>query len=131
MSTAVTVTAVSNDTLDNDILKLEEMSLLALTGELDYTNAERLQYDLQEAIGPGARDLVIDLADLSFCDSTGIQVFLTIRKITQNRGGSIALTSLQPRLEKLFHLTGLASAFGIQPTVTDAVEIFRSRQPSS
>jgi anti-sigma B factor antagonist len=125
VSAAVLVTAVSDDTLE-----LEEVSLLALTGELDYTNAERLQHDLQEAIGPGARDLVIDLTDLSFCDSTGIQVFLTIRKITQDRGGSIALTSLQPRLEKLFYLTGLAPAFGIQPTVTDAVEAFRSRQSS-
>jgi anti-sigma B factor antagonist len=130
VSAAVTVTAVSNDTLEDDLLELEEMSLLALTGELDYTNAERLQHDLQEAIGPGARDLVIDLSDLSFCDSTGIQVFLAVRKITQDRGGSIALTGLQPRLERLFHLTGLASAFGIQPTVTDAVEVFRSRQSS-
>jgi anti-sigma B factor antagonist/stage II sporulation protein AA (anti-sigma F factor antagonist) len=130
VSAAVTVTAVSNDTLEDDLLELEEMSLLALTGELDYTNAERLQHDLQEAIGPRARDLVIDLSDLSFCDSTGIQVFLAVRKITQDRGGSIALTGLQPRLERLFHLTGLASAFGIQPTVTDAVEVFRSRQSS-
>lgn len=130
MSAAVLVTAVSNDPLEDDPLEQEKVSLLALIGELDYTNAERLQHDLQEAIGPGVCNLVIDLTDLSFCDSTGIQVFLTIRKITQDRGGSIALTSLQPRLEKLFHLTGLAPAFGIQPTVTDAVKVFRSRQSS-
>ena len=131
MSAAVLVTAVSNNPLEDNPLEQEKVSLLALIGELDYTNAERLQHDLQEAIGPEVRNLVIDLTDLSFCDSTGIQVFLTIRKITQDRGGSIALTNLQPRLEKLFHLTGLAPAFGIQPTVIDALKVFRSRQSSS
>ena len=131
MSAAVLVTAVSNDPLEDNPLEQERVSLLALAGELDYTNAERLQHDLQEAIGPEVRNLVMDLTDLGFCDSTGIQVFLTIRKITQDRGGNIALTNLQPRLEKLFHLTGLAPAFGIQPTVIDALKVFRSRQSSS
>ncbi|MFC7646486.1 STAS domain-containing protein [Streptosporangium lutulentum] len=131
MSAAVLVTTVSDVPMEKTTPGWENVSLLALASELDYTNAERLQHDLQEAIGPEPRDLVLDLTELSFCDSTGIQVFLAIRKITLDRGGNIALTGLQPRLQKLFHLTGLAPVFGIQPTVTDAVEAFRTRQSSS
>ncbi|MDP9864153.1 MULTISPECIES: STAS domain-containing protein [Streptosporangium] len=125
MSTAVHVTAVSDGTVE-----LEHVSLLALTGELDYTNAERLQHDLQELLGTQSCDLVIDLSGLAFCDSTGIQIFLAIRKLVHGRGASITLAQLHPRLERLFHLTGLTHAFDIQPTVGDAVEALRSRQSS-
>ncbi|MEU7988387.1 STAS domain-containing protein [Streptosporangium canum] len=123
MSTAVHVTVTSDDTLEN-------VSLLALAGELDYTNAERLQHDLQESIGAESRDLIVDLKDLTFCDSTGIQVFLAVRKLVHGRGHSVVLAQLHPRLERLFHLTGLTQAFGIQPTVGDAVEALQAQQSS-
>ncbi|MEV8634829.1 STAS domain-containing protein [Streptosporangium sp. NPDC051023] len=121
MTTAVRVTVVPNDTL-------EQVSLLALAGELDYTNAERFRHDLHEAIGSEPRDLVIDLTDLSFCDSTGIQVFLGVRRLIQDRGCGISLANPHQRLKRLFHLTGLIHAFGIQPTVTEAVESLRVRR---
>ncbi|MEV7013632.1 STAS domain-containing protein [Streptosporangium sp. NPDC051022] len=121
MTTAVHVTVVSGDAP-------EQMSLLALAGELDYTNAERFRHNLLEAIGSEPRDLVIDLTELTFCDSTGMQIFLTVRKLVQDRGCGIALANPHSRLERLFHLTGLAQAFGVQPTVAEAVEALRSRR---
>ncbi|GAA3079779.1 STAS domain-containing protein [Streptosporangium carneum] len=121
MTAVVHVTAVPDDTL-------EQVSVLALSGELDYTNAERFRHDLHEAVGPEPRDLVIDLTDLSFCDSTGIQVFLAVRKLVHDRGCGIALANPHHRLERLFHLTGLTQAFGIRPTVAEAVESLRSRR---
>lgn len=123
MSAAVRVTDVSDPAA-------QETLLLALAGELDYSNAERFHHDLQEAIGVSRGDLVIDLTDLTFCDSTGIQSFLNTRQTVQDRGGSIVLVNLHPRLERLFHLTGLAQAFGIQPTVADALKALRPSQPS-
>ncbi len=123
MSAAVRVTDVSDPAV-------KEMLLLTLAGELDYSNAERFHHDLQDAIGQGRNDLVIDLTDLTFCDSTGIQSFLNTRQTVQDRGGSIVLVNLHPRLERLFHLTGLAQAFGIQPTVADALKVLRPSQPS-
>ncbi|MGJ6969084.1 STAS domain-containing protein [Streptosporangium sp. G11] len=123
MSAAVRVTDVSDPAV-------KETLLLALAGELDYSNAERFHHDLQEAIGEGRGDLVIDLTDLTFCDSTGIQSFLNTRQTVQDRGGSIVLANLHPRLERLFHLTGLAQAFGIQPTVADALKALRPSRPS-
>ncbi|GAA3001159.1 STAS domain-containing protein [Streptosporangium longisporum] len=123
MSAAVRVTDVSDPAV-------KEMLLLAVAGELDYSNAERFHHDLHQAIGQAGGDLVIDLTELTFCDSTGIQTFLNARKAVQDRGGSIVLVNLHPRLERLFHLTGLLQAFGVQPTVADAVSSLRPSQPS-
>jgi anti-sigma B factor antagonist len=109
-----------------DVL-LESVVVLALAGELDYTNAERLRQDILDALPAGARDLIVDLTHLTFCDSTGIRVFLALRKLTDDRGGVVALTDLQPRLTRIFHTTGLAHFFTVLPTVADAVDLLRSR----
>ncbi|WP_326646250.1 STAS domain-containing protein [Streptosporangium sp. NBC_01755] len=123
MSTAVRVTYVSDPSA-------KEMVLLSLAGELDYANAERFYHDLHQAIGQDRVDLVVDLTDLTFCDSIGIQQFLNTRKTVLSRGGSIVLVNPYPRLERILHLTGLTHAFGIQPTVADAVKVLRPRQSS-
>ncbi|MFF5205300.1 STAS domain-containing protein [Streptosporangium sp. NPDC000396] len=128
MSAAVTVTLASEDALENTSPR--QVRLLALAGELDYTNAERFQHDLRNAIGSEECDLIVDLTELSFCDSTGIRVFVAVRKLVNDRGGNIVLTNPHPRLERIFHLTGLAQAFAVQPTIADAVEILRARQSS-
>ncbi|MFC3980791.1 MULTISPECIES: STAS domain-containing protein [Streptosporangium] len=122
MTTVVRVTVVPGDAP-------EGILLLALGGELDYTNAERLRHDLHEAVGPEPRDLVVDLTELSFCDSSGLQVLLGVRELVQARGRRIALANPHQRLKRIFHLTGLAEAFGVQPTVTQAVEILTSQTP--
>ncbi|GHH65438.1 anti-sigma factor antagonist [Streptosporangium violaceochromogenes] len=122
MTTAVHVSVVPDDTL-------ERICLVALNGELDHTNAERFRRDLQEAVGSQPSDIVIDLTGLTFCDSTGVQVFLAIRRLVHDRGCALSLANPQPRLSRLFHLTGLGPAFGLRPTVAEAVEAVRSGRP--
>ncbi|MEV4184725.1 STAS domain-containing protein [Streptosporangium canum] len=101
--------------------------VIALSGDLDFTNAEQLRDDIQAALTPDHRDLVLDLTGLDFCDSTGIRIFLAIRKLLQERGGAVALAGLNPRLTRIFRLTGLVHAFTVQPTAADAVTLLRSR----
>ncbi|MBG0832023.1 STAS domain-containing protein [Planomonospora sp. ID67723] len=108
-------------------VSLERGVVLTLAGELDYTNAEQLQQDILRALPAGGCDLVVDLARLTFCDSTGIRVFLALRKLADEQGGVVALTDLQPRLNRIFHTTGLARFFTVLPTVTDALDLLRSR----
>ncbi|GIN03016.1 STAS domain-containing protein [Planomonospora venezuelensis] len=106
---------------------LERGVVVALAGELDYTNAERLRQDVVEALPAGGCDLIMDLTGLTFCDSTGIRVFLALRSLLDERGGTVALTGLQPRLRRIFHTTGLVRFFTVLPTVADAVDLLRSR----
>ncbi|WP_433240778.1 STAS domain-containing protein [Streptosporangium sp. CA-135522] len=101
--------------------------VVALSGDLDFTNAEQLRDDIHTILAPDHHDLVLDLTDLDFCDSTGIRIFLAIRKLLQERGGTVALTGLNSRLTRIFRLTGLVQAFIIQPTVADALALLRSR----
>ncbi|MFC7640350.1 STAS domain-containing protein [Streptosporangium lutulentum] len=74
--------------------------------------------------------LVLDLSGLTFCDSTGIKVFLALRTLIDERSGAIALTDLHPRLDKVFQMTGLGQLFAVYPARADALNLMRA-QPSA
>ncbi|MBB2914803.1 anti-sigma B factor antagonist/stage II sporulation protein AA (anti-sigma F factor antagonist) [Streptosporangium becharense] len=115
MSTAVHVTRVLEPVVENTVL-------LALAGELDYDNATRFDHDTHEAIAEHHGDVVIDLTDLSFCDSTGMQILLKVRRAVHDRGGRLILVNPHSRVARLLHLTGLIQAFEVRPTLAEAAE---------
>ncbi|GLX08826.1 anti-sigma-B factor antagonist [Microbispora sp. NBRC 16548] len=103
------------------------MLVVALDGALDYTNAERLRQDVEAALGEEHRELVLDLSGVNFCDSTGIRILLSVRKLIQERNGAVTLASLNARLARIFRVTGLISAFVVVPGLTEAVDAVSAR----
>ncbi|GAA4219345.1 anti-sigma B factor antagonist [Streptosporangium album] len=122
------MTAVVRFTLEDGAQQsVASVPVVALSGDLDFTNAEQLRADIRTVLTPDHRDLVLDLTALDFCDSTGIRIFLAIRTLLSERGGSVVLTGLNSRLNRIFRVTGLVQAFAVQPTAADAVASLRSR----
>ncbi|MEU8267992.1 STAS domain-containing protein [Sphaerisporangium sp. NPDC049002] len=97
-----------------------EVRTLVLTGELDHGSAPHLQRALEDAYAERCRHLVIDVTGLAFCDSTGISVFLGARRAMTAREGTVSLAGLNPRIERIFRLTGLARAFPTYATAEQA-----------
>jgi anti-anti-sigma factor len=62
-----------------------ERRLIRLSGELDLANAASLETELERALGGGAGEVVIDMEQLSFIDSTGIA--LLINAISRDGNG--------------------------------------------
>jgi anti-sigma B factor antagonist len=107
---------------------LPRVLVLSFGGELDYTNADRVRRRVAGLLTPEHRSLILDLSDLTFCDSTGIRAFLALRALINERGGVISLTDLHPRLSRVFQTTGLARFFSVRPTRADALAEARDRE---
>lgn len=120
MTAAVLLTPVSAPVADHVLV-------VALDGALDYTNAERLRQDIEAALGEERRELILDLSPLNFCDSTGIRILLSVRKLLQERKGTVTLAGLNPRLARIFRTTGLINAFAVAPDLAEAVEMVGAR----
>ncbi|MCW2881088.1 MAG: anti-sigma-factor antagonist [Sphaerisporangium sp.] len=110
---------------------LPQTLVIALSGELDYTNAEELRARILALLTAEQSCLVLDLADLTFCDSTGIRIFLALRTVIIDRGGVVSLTDLHPRLDRVFQMTGLVHFFAVQPTRADALAVLRAHPPGA
>ena len=77
-------------------------------GELDQSCAEKLRNDIDAAfLRSCAKDLVLDFANVSFMDSSGIGVIIGRYKQVKALGGKTMLIRPQPQVEKLLELSGI------------------------
>ena len=96
---------------------LGEALTVVIAGELDHYAAPQIRHMLDDLLrDPGVTDLVLDLENLTFMDSSGIGVLLGRLRILQSRGGTMSVMNMQPPVEKLFRLSGLQRVIGIEKT---------------
>ncbi|CAL9342113.1 STAS domain-containing protein [Streptomyces sp. Tu 3180] len=87
---------------------------LEVTGDLDYTNAQRLRHAAQEAVLPPGRCLVVDLSELGFCDSSGITALIAVRNQAVAAGSEMILVAVPAGTRRLLRMTGLDQVFDMR-----------------
>jgi anti-sigma B factor antagonist len=102
-----------------DVTEHTGWTVLTVAGELDVVSGPSLA-DLVTKQLPDRRDLVIDLSEVSFVDSSGLGVLVRALKQTREAGGQLTLVIRSEQTLKLFSITGLDRAFIITNDVTTA-----------
>jgi anti-sigma B factor antagonist len=92
---------------------------VAIQGELDIYTAPALRDLLQNVISEGAQDLLLDLTDMAFIDSTGLGVIVGALKRVRERGGNLVLRAPTPAVRKVLDITGLSEIIRIEDHVGD------------
>jgi len=82
-------------------------TVLVLRGELDPHTAPQLRDEADRAFASGRVDLVLDLAELNFIDSSGLRVIISSHKTASERGGRFVLRSPSQTARRLLDITGL------------------------
>ncbi|WP_093797128.1 STAS domain-containing protein [Streptomyces sp. Wb2n-11] len=89
--------------------------ILAITGELDYTNATTLRELLGTlTLQPGQR-LILDLGSMKFCDSSGITALIAARNHAHGARADIALAAVPARTLRILRIVGLDQIFPLHP----------------
>jgi anti-anti-sigma factor len=87
---------------------------LSLSGEIDIQVAEELIRVGGEAAAEAAPDPVeIDLAGVTFIDSSGLAALVAVRNAAREAGGGVRLSGVQPPVARVFELAGLQGAFAL------------------
>jgi anti-anti-sigma factor len=84
--------------------------VLGLTGEIDIANVIDVQTALEDLRAAGWDDIVIDLRDVSFIDSTGLGVLIAADERARREGWGLAVTKGSPALERILTLACLSSS---------------------
>ena len=77
-------------------------------GTLDMATAEVLEEQLREAVGAGFHDVILDLSELDFMDSTGLRLVLRWDAAARSDGINFAVAPGSPKIQRVFELTGTA-----------------------
>jgi len=84
-----------------------------LAGELDMATAERALDALRGTDLRAARSLVVDLADVSFCDSSGLRLLLHLRQAMVEHGGGFDAVGAHGIVASTIDVTGLAEVLHV------------------
>jgi anti-sigma B factor antagonist len=96
-------------------------AIITLEGEVDMGTAPQLREAVVKSVELGARQVVIDLARVTFIDSTALGVIVGALKRVCSVNGRLALVCVEERVRKVFEITGLTCLFGIYETRQEAL----------
>jgi anti-sigma B factor antagonist len=99
----------------------EGRTVVSVAGEIDVYTAPRLREEITELVAAGTYNLVIDMSEVEFLDSTGLGVLVGGLKKVRAHDGSLQLVCNQDRLLKIFRITGLAKVFTIHESESAAL----------
>ena len=92
-----------------------------MCGEVDLATGPLLCERHSAVIADGSTNLVLDLAEMAFIDSTGLSVLVMTMRRLQDVGGQLVLRSPCRMAVRLFQLTGLSQLLEIEGDVALAV----------
>ncbi|WP_344468641.1 STAS domain-containing protein [Kitasatospora kazusensis] len=92
-----------------------------LVGDLDLDNLGPARSLLEEALAMRPAALVVDLAGVTFCDSSGLNLLLQIRLDAQQAGVPMRLAPVPDQVARLLDITGATGVFSIHPSIDEAV----------
>jgi anti-sigma B factor antagonist len=96
--------------------------LIRLEGEFDLHTGTRFERRVLEALGRGASEIVVDLSDVSFIDSTTIGILMRARKRLARLRGRLLVVCADRNILRLFEITALDRMFEIYQTREEALE---------
>ncbi len=82
-------------------------SVLSVIGELDIASAPQFRETVGELMGTGVRNLVVDLSESPFVDSSGIGAVLWAQHRLRGVGGLLLTTGAARPVARAFELAGL------------------------
>ncbi|OKK21925.1 anti-anti-sigma factor [Streptomyces sp. CB00455] len=97
-------------------------AVLAVVGELDHHTAPELTRVIQETPFSPDVPVLIDLSELTYCDSTGITVLVSAYNRAHGADAPLFLVGLNADLMHVFRIVGLDQLFRFELTVEDAID---------
>ncbi|MBL3669152.1 STAS domain-containing protein [Streptomyces sp. M2CJ-2] len=99
----------------------DDWTVVEIHGEIDIHTVPRIRDHVVHRLETGHRRLVVDLAGMTFMDSTGLWLLVGIRKRIRSRTGDLRLVITNPEVLRIFHVTGLHQVFPIHGSVESAM----------
>ena len=95
-------------------------SIVSVAGELDLVSAPQLKWMLVDAFEEGASQVVLDLSQTTFMDSTALGVLVGVERNLED-GERFAIVCAQAVVLRIFEISGMDGAFSIFATLEDAL----------
>jgi anti-sigma B factor antagonist len=109
--------------------KFENHTLIKVLEEkLDTHIAPTLKSELVLVSGNGEKNIVLDLGNCRYCDSSGLSAILVANRLCKNANGTFVLTGLNDAVERLITISQLDTVLNISNSLDEAVALIKEAE---
>ncbi len=111
------------------IEKLEKYTVIQVMEEkLDTNVAPSLKSELVLISGKGEKNIILDLSNCRYCDSSGLSAILVANRLCKNASGTFVLTGLNDAVDRLITISQLDTVLNIAYSTEEAVDIVSNEE---
>ena len=104
----------------------EQYSIITLDEEkLNSLNAPELKSEMVVLNNEGSNNIILNLSNVSFVDSSGLSAILIGNRLCTNDDGSFVLSNVQENVLKLIKISQLDTILNIVPTQDEAKDLVK------
>ncbi|MEX0981741.1 MAG: STAS domain-containing protein [Bacteroidales bacterium] len=109
--------------------KFEDHTLIKVLEEkLDTHIAPTLKSELVLVSGNGEKNIVLDLENCRYCDSSGLSAILVANRLCKNSNGTFVLAGLNDAVERLITISQLDTVLNIADSVEEAEKMIKEAE---
>jgi len=109
--------------------KFENHTLIKVLEEkLDTHIAPTLKSELVLVSGNGEKNIILDLSNCRYCDSSGLSAILVANRLCKNANGTFVLTGLNDAVERLITISQLDTVLNISDSVDEAAKMIKEAE---
>ena len=97
-----------------NIQEKDKGMLANVAGRLDTPAAVKAQQEIIPLLDNAEKEITLDCTDLEYISSSGLRLFLTIRKEAAAKGGKVIIEHINDEIKKVFMMTGFFNLFEIR-----------------
>ena len=97
------------------VMETPEGPVVMPHGELDMATADEAEQVALALVTSEQPSLTIDLSDVTFCDSAGVNALVRLRKVCHEAGGKLTVSNPRPNVRQVLDLSGLTEFLSVTP----------------
>lgn len=96
------------------ITKQDNATVVELTGRLDTPASQEVAIAFQPLMEAAAGTIILDCSGLTYISSSGLRIFLSLRKAAATKGGKVIVKNICDSIRQVFMMTGFLTLFEIE-----------------
>lgn len=104
-------------------LPREDVALITVQGYLDADTATEFQHHLANQLHHGRRHFLLDLSEVPFMDSSGMNIILRVYQQARELPGSVHIIAPTPAVRRILDLTGVSITVPVSESTEEALAL--------
>ncbi|MBR3409063.1 MAG: STAS domain-containing protein [Paludibacteraceae bacterium] len=100
--------------MKTSIVESGNQLIARFSGRLDTPAAVQTAEDVKPLLEAANREIILDCTELEYISSSGLRIFLSIRKEASAHGSKVIVRNINDDIRQVFMMTGFVSLFTIE-----------------